>query len=201
MLKQWQWLYKFLYWPVTVYFHILHPVWKVTGRENIPEQPYVLVANHSSATDPIYITSAVHPKKMYRIMAKKEVMQVPVFGRILQRIGAFAVDRDGDAVSAMLISMKTLRSKQALLIFPEGTRNRPGKVIVPKSGPAILAVRCNVPVIPAYLSQKKRLFSKITITFGEPYYITPENKHMTEEEEHRYATEMVEKCYALGGSK
>lgn len=201
MLKQWQWLYKVLYWPAVVIFHILHPVWKVTGRENIPEQPYILVANHSAASDPIYITAAVHPKKMYRIMAKKEIMSVPLIGRFFSRLGAFAVDRDGNAVSAMLTSMKTLRSGQGLLIFPEGTRNRPGKVIVPKSGPAILAARCNVPVIPAYLSQNKRLFSKITITFGTPYYITPESKHMTEEEEHRFANEMVAKCYALEESK
>lgn len=198
MIKQSQGLYKALYWPVTLLFHILHPVWKVKGRENIPEQPYIVAANHSAATDPIYVTSAIHPKKMYRIMAKKEILSVPLFGKFLQKLGAFAVDRDGDTMSAVLTSLKTLRSGQGLLIFPEGTRNRPGKTIVPKSGPVILSARCHVPIVPVYLSQKKFPFSAIRIVFGTPYYIEPEDKHMSAEEEQRYANELVEKCYALG---
>lgn len=198
MIKQSRLFYRFIYYPLWLLFHLVHPRWHVTGKEKIPPEPYMMVCNHSAATDIIYLAIAANPYRLFRIMAKKELMDIPVIGWLLGKLGAFAVDREGNDTGAVMAAMKTLKSGQSLLLFPEGTRVRPGEPSHPKGGAVLLASRCNVPVVPVYLTQHKRLFRPIRIAFGEPYMIQTSGRHIPQEEQERLIAEMMEKCYSLG---
>ena len=127
MIKQSRLFYRFIYYPLWLLLHIAHPRWHVSGKQNIPQEPYLMVCNHSAATDVIYLAIAAHPYRLFRIMAKKELLEIPVIGFLLGKLGAFPVNRDGDDTAAMMSAMKTLKSGQSLLIFSEGTRIRDGK--------------------------------------------------------------------------
>lgn len=198
MIKQSRLFYRFIYYPLWLLLHIAHPRWHVSGKQNIPQEPYLMVCNHSAATDVIYLAIAAHPYRLFRIMAKKELLEIPVIGFLLGKLGAFPVNRDGDDTAAMMSAMKTLKSGQSLLIFSEGTRIRDGKKSEPKGGAVLLASRCNVPVVPVYLTQDKKFFHPIQIRFGEPYQIKTSSRHIPKEELEQLTEEMMEKCYRLG---
>ena len=67
----------------------LHPL-RVEGLENLPkDQPVLLCANHSSAVDPILLICAMRQDFPLRIMAKKQLMKIPVVGAFLRAIGVF----------------------------------------------------------------------------------------------------------------
>ena len=61
----------------------------------------------------------------------------------------------------------------------------------------LLASRCNVPVVPVYLTQDKKFFHPIQIRFGEPYQIKTSSRHIPKEELEQLTYEMMEKCYCL----
>ena len=71
----------------------LFPI-SLEGTENLPEdRPVMLCANHSSAWDPVLFVAAIRTGYPLRIMAKKQLLNIPILGHILQNVGAFAVDR------------------------------------------------------------------------------------------------------------
>ena len=94
--------------PYRVYHFILKPFFwllfpfKAHGLENIPtDRPVVFCANHSHAVDPFLICLSLPRSVPVRIMAKKEAMEIPVIGRMLQSAGAFPVDRGHSDLSAV----------------------------------------------------------------------------------------------------
>lgn len=109
----------------------LHPL-RVEGLENLPkDQPVLLCANHSSAVDPILLICAMRQDFPLRIMAKKQLMKIPVVGAFLRAIGVFGVDRGNSDIAAVKTSIQSLRDGWNLLVFPEGTRvKEPGSVDV-----------------------------------------------------------------------
>ena len=102
----------------------LFPI-SLEGTENLPEdRPVMLCANHSSAWDPVLFVAAIRTGYPLRIMAKKQLLSIPILGRILQNVGAFAVDRGNSDIQAVKTAIQTIQSGQNLLIFPEGTTIR-----------------------------------------------------------------------------
>ena len=99
----------------------LHPL-RVEGLENLPkDQPVLLCANHSSAVDPILLICAMRQDFPLRIMAKKQLMKIPVVGAFLRAIGVFGVDRGNSDIAAVKTSIQSLRDGLNLLVFPEGS--------------------------------------------------------------------------------
>ena len=104
------------------------------GLENItPDETYVVVANHQSIAD-IPIIGANLPINM-RVLAKKELFAIPVFGQAMWLYDFVAIDRKNrrSAVKSLEIAEKKMRYCSYLL-FPEGTRSRDGHVGKFKSG-------------------------------------------------------------------
>lgn len=104
------------------------------GLENItPDETYVVVANHQSIAD-IPIIGANLPMNM-RVLAKKELFAIPVFGQAMWLYDFVAIDRKNrrSAVKSLEIAEKKMRYCSYLL-FPEGTRSRNGHVGKFKSG-------------------------------------------------------------------
>lgn len=191
-------LYRFLRVFVLFFLRIGHPVVRVKGRENIPDTPVVMCCNHSAFTDPIWVVVFANLPVLPRIMAKKELLEIPVFGKLLRKLGAFPVDRDGADIAAIKTSIKTLREGNKLLIFPEGTRIRKGKQSESHSGAILIATRTQTPVMPIYLTAKKKLFRRIDLVFGEPYLPETTEKRATEQELNDLADELLTKIYRLG---
>lgn len=110
----------------------------IEGLENItPDETYIVVANHQSIAD-IPIIGANLPINM-RVLAKKELFTIPVFGQAMWLYDFVAIDRKNrrSAVKSLERTRKKMKYC-SYLIFPEGTRSRDGHVGKFKSGALIL---------------------------------------------------------------
>jgi len=123
---------------------------KVTtgGTENIPEGPVIVMSNHASNFD-ILALQGYFPRPLSWV-AKKELFDIPVFGWSMRRGGYIALDRsDGrKALKSMDDAARQIRKGTSVILFPEGTRTRDGKLLPFKRGGFLLAVKAGVPVVP-----------------------------------------------------
>ena len=94
-------VYYLIYPICRLAFFLVHPVFRVTGRENIPDGPYILCCNHSSGSDPFWVIFAVRPKKVFRYLAKIEFARVPVVNVLMRAFGVIFVDRGHHDTAAM----------------------------------------------------------------------------------------------------
>lgn len=138
-------------WSEALVGGLLSAVWgfKVTGAEHIPATgPVIVACNHVSNLDPLVMACAVSSVRRPFGLGKKELFDTPVVGWYLRETGSFPLDRTGDALSAMRKGLEALERGGCLAIYPEGTRVKPGKTVVPKPGVAFLAHRAKAPVLP-----------------------------------------------------
>ena len=194
--------YRFLRILFQIPMRLAHPVIKVRGRENIPEGPVIMCANHSAFTDPFWVIIMGKLPCLPRTMMKKELMDVPVVRWWTQKLGGFPVDREGVDINAVKTALKTLKDGEKLVIFPEGTRIRKGKKSQPHNGPAMFASRTGVPIQPVFIStHKQRIFSKVEVVYGKPYYPDFSSKRPSQEELNEITADMMHRCYSLEGTK
>src|SRR5215475_11408128 len=129
------------------FFHIYFRMVRI-GREHIPaEGPVIFASNHRSFIDPFVIGTMVRRPVYY--VAKRELFEFhPVLTWLLSALGAFPVDRGaGDA--EMIETAKGILARGGIvLMFPEGTRIRPGSLGKPKRGVGRLALESGAPVVP-----------------------------------------------------
>src|SRR6202042_731459 len=134
---------RILFQPV---FHLYFRYTRI-GREHIPRRgPVIIASNHRSFLDPFVIATMAR-RPMYYV-AKKELFRNRLQGWLLNALGAFPVDR-GAADGDMIETAKAILARgDIVLIFPEGTRIRPGSLGRPKRGVGRLALETGVPVVP-----------------------------------------------------
>jgi len=184
---------------------ILYPIFKllfrmkVLGRENIPEGASVVCVNHTSMADPIFIALAFGNKEKFAFMSKKELFKNPILKWFLTSVGAFPVDRGAADLGTIRSSISALKAGKKLLIFPEGTRVKGGTSNSDevKNGVAMIALRASVPMLPVYLSTKKKIFGRTYIVIGKPVF--PEKREGTSSENYkRISTEVFDSILAMG---
>lgn len=160
--------YSFAWYLSNTVYPIIFPH-KVCGKENIPESgAYIVVANHISARDPLFLASALPRKRPIHFMAKKQLFENPILRKFMQWLHAFPVDRGNADMSAIHASMNVLKDGEILGIFPQGTRSKDNTPTPMLSGTSLIALRANAPVIPAYIDGPYRLFRRSNIYIGKP---------------------------------
>ena len=148
-------------------FHTVMPV-KFHNRERLlQDPPFVLIANHRHALDPIAMAMGI-PKKQIVFLAKKELGKTPFTENIMTRLHCILVGRHNADMEAMRSCMKAIKMKKILLIFPEGTRHHEGEMEQIESGTALIAMRSKAPVIPIYFDRKLSFFHVTNLYVGEP---------------------------------
>jgi glycerol-3-phosphate dehydrogenase (NAD(P)+) len=139
-----------VYWVVRAFlqpfFHVYFRLRRV-GLEHIPtEGPVIFAANHRSFLDP-FVIGTLTRRPMYYV-AKKELFRNRLVAWILNALGAFPVDR-GAADQDMLETARAILARgDAILMFPEGTRVRPGPLGKARRGIGRLALETGAPVVP-----------------------------------------------------
>ncbi|HTY13144.1 MAG TPA: lysophospholipid acyltransferase family protein [Candidatus Omnitrophota bacterium] len=151
---------------------------KIEGMENLSRnEALVMVANHQGSAD-ILILLAYLPV-YFRFIIKKELFKIPFFGWYLRKAGYISVDRGaGDKAHRLMSSAESvLAGGDCILIFPEGTRSKDGKLQEFKRGSLLLAFKAKKRVLPIAISGSfnimppKKVFYDIvpvTIKIGEP---------------------------------
>ncbi len=129
-----------------------HLYWRLSriGREHIPESgPVILASNHRSFLDP-FIIGLMTRRPVYYV-AKEELFRHRLFAWFINSLGAFPVRR-GAADAEMVATAKAILARGGvLLIFPEGTRIRPGALGQPKRGVGRLVLETGAQVVPIAL--------------------------------------------------
>ncbi|MBE6956351.1 MAG: 1-acyl-sn-glycerol-3-phosphate acyltransferase [Ruminococcaceae bacterium] len=190
-------VYKLLYTIIYPFFLLLYPI-KVIGRENIPDGPAVICPNHTRAIDPFFVVFAFRRKNIMRIMAKIELIRIPVLGWLLRHAGIFGVDRGAADIGAVKTALRHLKEGRKLLLFPEGTRVSEGESVEAKTGAAMFATRTGSPLLPVYITPHKRMFRRNLVVIGQPFEPKFEGRKCTAEELRAVADELMARIYALG---
>lgn len=157
------------------------------GLEKVPEGRLVYASNHESLVD-ILILGAVLPGD-FKWATKRSVMNIPFLGWHLRLAGHVPVDRSQGrdaAMAAIEAFTKVLDDNKPLLVFPEGTRTRDGKLRPFKNGAFQAAVDTDSPVVPVAIKGTFSLMSRdavdtgssrdphtdrlVTVRVGEPLY-------------------------------
>ena len=164
--------YRFLYLIVWHFFNLVLPV-RTVGREHIPEGAAVSCPNHTALSDPFFVAFAFQKKNPLRVMAKIQLMRVPVIGWLLGKAGIFGVARGHADMHAAKTARRGLKEGHKLLIFPEGTRTKTGMLGVIKSGAFVIAAAAGADMLPVRIiygtkDGRLHLFCKLRIVFGEP---------------------------------
>lgn len=164
--------YAFAWFVTKIIWAILFDV-KYEGRENIPENGGALVVcNHRFLKDPLLLAHAFTRRQLF-FMAKAEWFKNGPFGMLLRWLGAFPVNRGEGDLSAIDHAVELVKSGRLVGIFPEGTRNRTGGPMRPKSGTAFIARQTGADVLPCALifGEKRGFREKITVKIGKviPY--------------------------------
>ncbi|AIE85560.1 lysophospholipid acyltransferase family protein [Fimbriimonas ginsengisoli] len=156
---------------------LLGPV-KVRGAYRVPKEGGVLIlANHIADMDPILVQYACG--RPVHFMAKSELFDLPVIGRLMRFFGAFAVKRGEPDRKALKFSADLLKTGEAVGIFPEGQISEDGELQELKPGVALIARMAGTPVICVGISGSQRMmpygktiprpaFRTVTLVWGEP---------------------------------
>ena len=115
---------------------------RVEGRENLKKvqtQGYILAPTHVSAIDPVFIVITRWGRRMV-VFAKKELFEINAFLTWFFRCcGGVCVRGTKDEMAVISQTVEACKEGRTLLIFPEGTREKEGKLLAPKSGLFVIA--------------------------------------------------------------
>lgn len=130
----------------------------IEGTENIPDKECVFIGNHTSILDiPILMHSA---NRAIGLIGKKELVKVPVLGYWMKQNHCIPLDRANtrDAIKVINKGVEFINKGYNMGIFPEGTRNKEGKVGEFKKGSFKLATKAKAIIVPVAIDRASRCF-------------------------------------------
>lgn len=159
---------------------------EVVGLEKVPsEGPIIFMGNHQGNFDILALSLAI-PRR-FSWVAKKELFDIPVFGGAMRRAGYIPLDRsDGRrALKSMNDAAERIRNGSSVVVFPEGTRSKDGKLLPFKRGGFLLAAKAQVPIVPFTINGSTKINpctaialypGTLRISFASPVMMIAEDK-------------------------
>jgi 1-acyl-sn-glycerol-3-phosphate acyltransferase len=136
---------------------------RVRGQEHLdPSQTYVFISNHRSYLDTA--TLFVYTGRRLGLLAKKELLNVPILGYGMGFVNIMAIDRSNRerALKTVAAATARIRSGRSFGVFAEGTRARPGEFLPFKKGAFYMAAQAEVPIVPVAIKNTDYLMGKGT---------------------------------------
>src|SRR4029079_17256551 len=134
---------------------------QVSGAEHIdPNQTYVFISNHRSYLDTA--TLFAYTGQRLGVLAKKELLKVPILGYGMGYVNVMAIDRSNRerAMQTTEAATARIRSGRSFGVFAEGTRARPGEFLPFKKGAFYMAAQAGVPIVPVAIKNSDFLMGK-----------------------------------------
>lgn len=159
-----------------IVFHIGFRV-ECIDRENLKKvrtNGCIIAPNHVSAIDPVFVVITRFWGRRMVVFAKKELFEINVLLTWFFRwMGALCVRGTREELDVIDQTVEACRNGGTLLIFPEGTREKEGKLLQPKSGLFVIAAQAAVDVVPVRIlydtpDGRMKLFCKVKVVYGEP---------------------------------
>jgi 1-acyl-sn-glycerol-3-phosphate acyltransferase len=152
---------------------------ELTGREKVDwSRPYIVMSNHQSLYDIPVLFQAV-PTSM-RMVAKKELFRVPVWGRAMRAAGIIEIDRGHrqKAIASLSSAGEALKQGVSIWISPEGSRSIDGQLLPFKKGGFVMAVETGASILPVTVDGTRHILEKhrkdvkkgqtVAVKFGAP---------------------------------
>jgi len=136
----------------------------IRGKEKIKKgRPYIIMSNHQSLFD-VWALIARLPLQL-RWIIKSDIKTIPVFGLALERMGHFYVDRKRykDAFSGLDAAFEKIKKGMSVVVFPEGTRSRDGRLQKFHKGGVLIALRSGIPILPVTVNGSRFVLPKGTL--------------------------------------
>lgn len=132
----------------------------VSQEEDRGETPVIYMANHQSLFDiPALLASLPDQTRM---LAKRSLFRIPVFGWALRAGGFIAIDREdrSKASQSFASAVERLQGGISALVFPEGTRSATGKLAALQRGGFLLALKAGLPIVPVGIEASRTIRRK-----------------------------------------
>ena len=158
-----------------IVFHIGFRV-ECIGRENLKKvrtNGCIIAPNHVSAIDPVFVVITRFWGRRMVVFAKKELFEINVLLTWFFRwMGALCVRGTREELDVIDQTVEACRNGGTLLIFPEGTREKEGKLLQPKSGLFVIAAQAAVDVVPVRIlydtpDGRMKLFCKVKVVYQQ----------------------------------
>src|SRR5215469_12841399 len=151
--------------------------WRVFNSERVPlSGPVILASNHASFFDPPLVGSGIHRPINY--LARNTLFDVPGLGWLLRHWNSVPVDREGGGAAGLRAILDRLLAGGAIILFPEGTRTRDGRLQPARSGIGLTVIKSTAAVVPvrvfgtfaAYNRHMRfpRPFHRVCVKYGRP---------------------------------
>ena len=174
---------------------------KVIGKENIPKEgPVIYCGNHRSYLDPplIVVTAGRH----VRFMAKEELTKNKFLKFLGYVFDAIYVKRDNKEIAALKTTLKALKNKESIAMFPEGTRNGLEKGESVKEGVAFFVLQTGAKVQPVGIVGGEKPFKRVYVNYGKPLdYSDRVTKKPSKEELEQVSKEIMDNIIMLTNIK
>ncbi len=163
LINRKMWLYPLARWGAKVWLKTCGADVKVIGQENLdPDRSYVFISNHRSYLDTA--TLFFYTGHKMGLVAKKELLKVPVLGQGMHYVNIFAIDRSNPerAKRSLEKAKKVMSNGFSFGVFVEGTRAMPGELLPFKKGAFHLAVQTNASIVPVAIKNTDWMMGKRT---------------------------------------
>jgi 1-acyl-sn-glycerol-3-phosphate acyltransferase len=150
--------------------------WRVFNPERVPLNGGIIIAsNHASFLDPPLVGSGL--KRDINYLARESLFRFPGVGALLRSWNSVPVDRDGGGAAGLREILNRLHAGGAIILFPEGTRTKDGKLQPARSGIGLTVIKSDVPVIPVRTFGTFEAFGRnhkfprpirVAVKYGEP---------------------------------
>ncbi|HEX3558747.1 MAG TPA: lysophospholipid acyltransferase family protein [Pyrinomonadaceae bacterium] len=158
-----EWVYPWALWGGRMWLRLSGARVRVSGLEHLdPRRSYVFIANHRSFLDTA--TLFCYVGRRVGLLAKKELLKVPILGYGMGFVNILAIDRSNRAraMETTKIATDRLRAGVSFGVFAEGTRARPRQLLPFKKGGFYMAVEAGVPVVPVAIRNTDAMMGKGT---------------------------------------